>query len=84
MLGVSVSDYISYLLDTRVRSDVFSEIMNLSLVAVWLPRVVAEVCLHPTCSVTHWSRSLQDSPRSWGIWIYTSQGMGLPLLCWPI
>lgn len=29
MLGVSLSDYITYLLDPKVRSNVFSEIMNL-------------------------------------------------------
>lgn len=66
MLGVSPPDYMPYLLGPRVRSDVFSEIMRLALAAVWLPRAVAEACLHPTCSVIHWSRSLRDSPRGWG------------------
>ena len=65
MLGVSLSDYVPYLLCPRVRSDVFSEIMNLALAAVWLLRAEAEVCLHPNCSVIHWSHSLQDLPRSW-------------------
>lgn len=65
MLGVSLPDYVPYMLGPRVRSDVFSKIMKRALAAVWLPRAEAEVCLHPTCSVIHWSRSLQDLSRSW-------------------
>lgn len=47
MLGVSLPDYVPYMLGPRIKSDVFSEIMKSALAAAWLPRAEAEVCLHP-------------------------------------